>query len=464
MTDETRELATFAATLTHEQIPQHARARALDLLVDQLGCEIGCCELPWAKQVRNTYRKFGGVPEATTVAYGDRLPVISAAYINSTFGHSFDYDDSNHLTRGHAGAELIPALMAIAERDHVSGRDFLTALIATYEVRGRIGWAVSRKMVQQGGPHPSTACGPFGVAAGVGRLLGLGAEGIMHAFGIAGCYSGGLMQYSRVGGSAKRIVPAVAASSGIQAAYLAQAGMTGPEEILEGDCGLMRIFAQECLPERLVADLGKMWTIEHAFFKLYSCNGNIHPAIDCLKHLISAHDLKADSIESVTVSYPKSHYKVISVATPRDFLGMQFSTSYCLAVTMLKGRNSPREYTMDALADPEIRAFAAKVAVQEDAELSHMAEAQICEPARVKVVTKSGEVHVETRTKGTTAKVSAAEIDNKFRSQVVDVLGAERCENVLRAIRDIDALDDMAKLPPMLVIQDKENTKWRHPG
>ena len=171
MTDETRELAKFAATFTHEQIPTHLRACAVNLLVDQLGCEIGCSELPWAKQVRDSYLKIGGAPEATTVRYGDRLPVGSAAFINSTFGHSFDYDDSNHLTRGHAGAEIIPALLAIAERDHVSGRDFLTALIATYEVRGRIGWAVSRKMVEHGGPQPSTACGPFGVAAGVGRLL-----------------------------------------------------------------------------------------------------------------------------------------------------------------------------------------------------------------------------------------------------------------------------------------------------
>src|SRR5688572_2263928 len=105
MADETRVLAKFAADLTYEQIPSPTRARAVDLLVDQIGCVIGCSELPWAKQVRDTYRRSGGMPEATVVKYGDRLPVSAAAFINSAFGHSFEYDDGNPLVHGHPGAE-----------------------------------------------------------------------------------------------------------------------------------------------------------------------------------------------------------------------------------------------------------------------------------------------------------------------------------------------------------------------
>jgi 2-methylcitrate dehydratase PrpD len=180
-----------------------------------------------------------------------------------------------------------------------------------------------------------------------------------------------------------------------------------------------------------------------------------------MKHLIAAHDLTADGIESVEVSYPSSHYKVIAITAPHDFLSMQFSTSYTLALTLLKGKNTPREYTMEALADPEIKAFAAKVTVRDDAELSKMAEVELCQPARVKVVTKSGEVHVATRSKGTAAKMSAAEVDEKFRSQVVAVLGAERCEQALQAIRNIAALDDMAELLPLLVVAGAK-AKRRH--
>ena len=461
MADETRVLAKFAADLTYADIPAQARARAVDLLVDQLGCEIGCSELPWARQVRDTYRRSGGTPEATVVRYGDRLPVSSAAFINSTFGHSFEYDDGNPLIHGHPGAELVPALLAITERDHLSGRDFLTAFIAAYEVRGHIGWAVSPNMMEHGGPQYSTTCGPFGVAAGVAKLLGLGAEGIRDALAIAGGFSGGLMQYDHGGGSVKRIYTAIAASSGIQAASLAQAGITGPEGIMEGAHGLLRIYSSEYRPERLTADLGKQWTIERVRFKPYCCVGGIHPAIDGLNKLVTANNLKAEDVASVEVGYAKGFHDHVAITSPHDLLGMQFSTSYSLALTMLKGRNTPREYTAQALTDPEVQAFASKVHVKEDPELTQRFEGK--QPARVKVRTQRGEVFEELviSAKGSPgAPLSSGELDAKFRSQVVDVCGNDSCENLLRMLRNIDALDDMAELSAILVASDR--TDKRH--
>ena len=461
MAEETRQLAQFAANFTYEQISAPVRSWALDILVDQIGCEIGCSDLPWTKQVRDTYRRIGGTPEATVVRFGDRLPVGSAAFINSTFGQAFEYDDLNPLVRGHPGAKLIPSLMAIAERDHHSGRDFLTAFVAAYEVRGHIGWALSPEMMIRGGPHFGTTCGPFGVAAGVGKLLGLGPEGIANALGIAGTFSGGLMQYDHGGGSVKRIFCAVAASSGIQAAQLAQAGITGPEGILEGARGLLRIYCSEYRPERLVADLGKKWMIEYVAFKPYCVVGIIAAAIDGLRKILAANDLKADEIESIEVGYPTSHYRHAAISSPHDLLGMQFSTSYSLALTVLKGSNTPRDYTLEALANEEVRAFASKVHVREDAELGKLFEGRL--PARVKLCARSGDVFEELviDAKGSPgAPLSSAEIDDKFRSQVVDVLGAERCGELVRVLRNIDALDDMAKLPPMLVIGN-EATKGR---
>ena len=248
MADETRQLANFLAALKIDQVPDQVRTRMLDILVDQIGVQIGCSHLPWAQQVRQTYCKIGGAPEATVVGYGDRLPLASTAFINSTFGHSFEYDDANPLVHGHPGCELVPSLLAVAERARRSGAEFLMTFIAAYELRGRIGWAVSPDMLEHGGPQYSTTCGPFGVAAGVARLLGLPAEGVRDAMAISGSFSGGLMQYDHGGGSVKRIFGAIAAINGIQAALLAQAGMTGPEEILEGKRGLLRIFPKDSGP------------------------------------------------------------------------------------------------------------------------------------------------------------------------------------------------------------------------
>ena len=458
MADETRQLAEFAAGFTYEQIPADVRTRAVDILIDQLGVEIGCSQLPWAKQVREVYRQIGGVPEATVVRYGDRLPIAAAAFINSTFGHSFEYDDANPLIHGHPGAELVPSLMAIAEREHCSGREFLTTFVASYEVRGRIGWAVSPDLLDQGGPQYSTTCGPFGVAAGAARLLGLGADGIRNALGIAGCYSGGLMQYDHGGGSAKRIFAAIPARSGVEAALLTQAGMTGPEGILEGKRGLLRIYPTQFRPERLTAELGTKWTILHVLFKPYSCCAVIHPAIYGVSKLVTAHDLKAGDIEFIEVGYPQGSYDHSAITSPADLLGMQFSTSYSLALTVLKRRNTPLEYTEAALADPQVRSVASKVSLVHEAELDKLFEAGHM-PARVKLRTKSGRLLEEMvlDAKGSPgAPLSSNEVDDKFRSQVVDVLGAEGCENLMRVLRNIESLDDMAKLPAMLVVQERK--------
>ncbi|HSQ02422.1 MAG TPA: MmgE/PrpD family protein, partial [Burkholderiales bacterium] len=389
MANETRQLSEFAASLRLKEVPAEVQGRAHDILVDQIGVQIGCSELPWAKQVREDYRRIGGVAEATVVRYGDRLPLASTAFINATFGHSFEYDDANPLIHGHPGAELIPALMAICERDHLSGADFFIAFIAAYELRGRIGWAVSPDMLEHGGPQYSTTCGPFGVAAGAARLLGLGAEGIRQALGIAGTYSGGLMQYDHGGGSVKRIFAAVPAKNGLESALLVQAGMTGAEEILEGKRGLLRMYPQHYRPERLTTELGKKWTMPHVLFKPYSCCAVIHPAIDAVYKLVTAHDLKARDVESIEIDYPKGSYDHSAITDPKDLLGMQFSTQYSLALTVLKRRNTPREYSQEALADPEVRKLASKIRLREDSEMDKLFEDGHM-PARARIQTTSG--------------------------------------------------------------------------
>lgn len=451
MADETRELARLAGDFKYEQIPATIRGRAIDLLVDQIGIQIGCSDMPWAKQVREVYRRPGGSPEATVVLYGDKLPITAATIINSTFGHSFEYDDANPLVHGHIGAELIPSLLAVGESKHISGKEFLTALVAAYEVRGHIGWAISPSIFEKGGPQYSTTCGPFGVAAGVAKLLGMDTEGIRNALGVAGTFSGGLMQYDHGGGSVKRLFTAIGASSGIQAAYLAKEGITGPEGILEGARGLLKIYPTDYQPERLIKDFGKKWMIDHLMFKPYSCCGLIHPAIEGLATITSKNSLKVEDIKEVEVGYPKCFVDHAAITDPKDLLGMQFSSSFTLAISLLKGRNTPREYTMEVLNDPAIRATASKVKLWEDSSLDQYFEGHM--PARVRVTSTSGKKFEELviDAKGSPgAPLSSDEVDEKFRSQVVDVFGKEKCEKVLSALRSVDSIGDVATILKML--------------
>jgi len=452
MTGETRTLAAFAAELQLEQVPNSIRGIAIDLLVDQLGIQIGCAHLPWAQAVRETYKQARGAEEATVVRYGDKLPVTSAAFINSTFGHSFEFDDANPLIHGHIGAELIPPLLALSERDHLSGKEFLTALITGYEVRGRIGWSVSPTMLERGGPQYSTTCGPFGVAAAVGKLLNHGADGIHNALAVAGTFSGGLMQYDQGGGSVKRIFTAVAAIGGLQAALMARAGITGPEGILEGKRGLLRIYPENYNPERLTSDLGEMWTLQHVLFKPYCCCAIIHPAIDALKKILTERRVTPAEIAAIEVGYPKGSHHHAAITDPKDILGMQFSTAYSLALTVHKGKNTPREYSLEALADPAIKATAAKVSLVNEVGLDKLFEDHM--PARIKLRTKGGALYDELVIDATGSplkRLTSAEIDDKFRSMASDILGRERTEGIISTLRGIASVPDMASLSALLV-------------
>ena len=452
MAEETRSLAAWAASLTLDQVPADMRAIAVDLLVDQIGIQIGCSHLPWAQAVRDTYRSAGGEAEATTVRYGDRLPVASVTFINSVFGHSFEYDDANPLIHGHIGGELVPPLLALSEREHLTGAAFLTSLVTGYEVRGRVGWAVSPTMLERGGPQYSTTCGPFGTAAAVGKLLEFGADGIHNALAVAGTFSGGLMQYDQGGGSVKRLFTAVAAIGGLQAAMLAKAGITGPEGILEGARGLLRIYPESYNPERLTSDLGGMWTLQHVLFKPYCCCAIIHPAIDATRNILDRHSIGPDEIKSIEVGYPKGSHHHAAITDPKDILGMQFSTAFSLASTVLTGKNTPAAYTMDAIHDPSMRAMASRVSLTNDKDLDDLFVGHM--PARVTIQTLSGAEHTElvVDAKGSPAKrLTSAEVDEKFRSMVVDVLGQERTEELINTLRHIVDAPDMAQIAKLLV-------------
>ena len=172
----------------------------------------------------------------------------------------------------------------------------------------------------------------------------------------------------------------------------------------------------------------------HVLFKPYSCCAVIHPAIDAVYTLVTAHDLKAREIESIEIDYPKGSYDHSAITDPKDLLGMQFSTQYSLALTVLKRRNTPRDYSNEALTDPEVRKVASKVRLREDAQLDKLFEEGHM-PARARIWTTSGRVLEQTilDAKGSPgAPSSSNEIDEKFISILNDQLAGYKNISIVR--------------------------------
>lgn len=245
-------IAKWVTALRYDDLPEEVVERTKLLILDQLGLQLLGATLPNVRPVLRLADAQPGKAEVTLAHSGTRTTVSQAAWVNGTLGHSAEYDDAHPLA-WHTNSAVIPAAFALAEREAASGRDLITAVVAGIQVMGLLGAALP-KMVTIGW-HGSKVLGVYGAAAAAGRILGLTPAQLVNAFGIAGSDAGGGMEYDKSGGEVKRLHAGSASRSGLEAAELAQLGLTGPPTILEGPRGLLQLFGDG----GDVAALGAVW-------------------------------------------------------------------------------------------------------------------------------------------------------------------------------------------------------------
>ena len=269
-------------------------------------------------------------------------------------------------SKTHGSASLIPAAWACAEYLGKSGRDFLTAVVAGYETVARIGMALGVSSHRNRGWHATSTCGVFGCAAACAKLLELDTEGILSALGMAGTQSCGVWAFLEDGSSCKALHTGRAAANGLEAAFLAKAGMTGPEHILEGrDGGLLSAMSDGGEASKLSEGLGTKWEILAMDMKPYPCCRSTHCAVDCALALKDQIDV--DQIEEIAVSTYLVGYKQCAVSEgclhPKCALDAKFSTPYCVAAALLYGKVSMEEFEPQIVADEMVQSLLRKVTV-----------------------------------------------------------------------------------------------------
>src|SRR6202451_2697127 len=222
----TRKIAEFVSGLTYEQIPSEVRERIKLLILDSLGCAIYGAELEWCRILRGTLEKLDTTRTTSVWGTSQRLASDHAALVNGTQVQGFELDDVHRKAVLHVGAVTLPALIAAAESHAwLSGREFLTAAVAGYEIGPRVGLCMGQEHIGQGW-HSGATVGVFSAAAGAARALSLSADATVHALGIAGTQSSGLMA-AQYGAMVKRMHAGRAAQSGLYGALLASRGFTG---------------------------------------------------------------------------------------------------------------------------------------------------------------------------------------------------------------------------------------------
>jgi len=358
-------LARHIAGLQYAAIPAAAIAAAKRFMLDTLAVGWAGTAAPGCPEAHALLQEEGGRADATAWSYGGRLPAMSAAFINSMSGAALDFDSLGRDSPAHVNVVVLPAALALAEREHRSGRDFLAALVAGCDLQLRFSGSCEARGEPHKGWFYTSVHGVFGSAAAAASLLKLDAAATRHALGIAYSQAAGTQQANIEPSLTKRMQSAFAARAGVFAALLAARGISAPRAVIEGQCGLYRMY-QDGDVARLLGGLGSTYENGNLSIKKYPSCGCNHTALEGALQLARQYDLKPDDIESMEVEI--SPFMARLVGGPFDPSGdaqvaAQFNIGYSIACAIIHRRFGLAELEENIVRDPAIRKLVDKVRV-----------------------------------------------------------------------------------------------------
>ncbi|MBO0752480.1 MAG: MmgE/PrpD family protein, partial [Bradyrhizobiaceae bacterium] len=366
----THGLAAFVAGLAYERIPAAVIARIKLLMLDSFGCALFGAELPWSRILRMALVRLDETRACAVWGTGERLSAPHAALVNGTLVQSFELDDVHRAGVLHVGAVTLPAVTAVAElRPGMTGRDFLRAAVAGYEVGPRVGLCMGPEHIGQGW-HSGATVGVFAAAAGAAAALRLPAEETVHALGIAGTQAAGLMA-AQYGAMVKRMHAGRAAQSGLYAALLAGAGLTGIRDVFEsrygGFCTTFSRSQDRFRLDQLTAGLGERFETLGVALKFYSCVGSNHTALDAIRNIAARRPFAGQDITRITVYGSQATVDHVGWPyRPQGLTSAQMNLPFCVATLVTEGDAFVDQFDEAAVTDPRRMALAGKVKVVHD--------------------------------------------------------------------------------------------------
>ena len=416
------------------------------ILTDVAGLCVAARNSDYVRAALQATRESGA---CTLIGHRGGFNVATAALCNGTAAHGEDYDDTFEGGPIHAGAVIVPALLAAAENHGRAGNDVFRGIAVGCEVMCRL-CLVAPKRVHQAGFHPTAVFGALGAAAGVASALRLDETQWFNALGIAGSMASGIIEYLAEGAWTKRMHAGWAAQAGYRAARMAQAGFTGPRTLFDGEHGFFHAFANmdDCDFGAMLDGAGRRWLAADIAFKPYACGTMAHPYIDCARKLVSDGVAAGDvvSIECKTAEgiVHRLWEPLAAKQNPPNGYAAKFSIPYAIAVGMLRGDAGLVEYEEAVVQDPAVRALAGKVRYRIDPDNPYPRHFT----GHMRVTLESGEVREASQQYfrgGREAPMSPEALEAKFIANCAyggwNEIRARRALAVLRSLPDASPVD-----------------------
>jgi len=449
----TQRLAEFAAATRYDDLPAPVIPQAKQAILDWFGSMLAGALEPPARIAREVAALLGASDDATLFPHG-RASAAGAAFGNGVASHILEFDDVHKGSTMHAAAPILPAAFAVAEREHADGQAVLRATVLGYEAGLRVGEAVNPSHYAFW--HPTGTGATFGAAVAAGTLLGLDATQMRDALGSAGTQAAGLWEFNADGAMSKHLHPGKAAMNGILAADLAGRGFTAATRILEGERGFFRATSTDYDASRITTGLGERWKISENCYKLHSCCGHTHTAIDTAQDLRAREAWQGDDaareIAAIEIALYGPGYEVVRRRIPHTPYQAKFSVAYCVAAALVEGvvglaQFDDDRFNADGVTHPAIAALLDRTTVRVDPALTACYPERW--PARVTIRRTNGETiegSADYPRGNPENPVPLATLEAKFRSLVEPHYDAALADRVIAAVRGLDTCADVAAM------------------
>lgn len=435
----TRILADYVVGARYDDLPEPVRREGRRTLLNWVGVAIGGSRHQTVDVAVAALAPFSGPAQAALLGRRERFDVMNAAFINGVASHIFDYDDTHLKTIIHPAGPVASAILALAELQPVSGKDFLNALVLGVETECRIGNSVYPEHYDVGW-HITGTAGVFGAAAASGKLLGLTPQQMIWALGLAASQPVGLRE--SFGSMTKSFNPGRAASNGLFAAILASKNFTSSDGMIEAKRGWANAVSTRHDDAEVTDGLGSRYEALLNTYKPFACGIVMHPAIDAAIRLRDANALRPDQIERIDLKVHPLVLELTGKTAPREGLEGKFSIYHAVAVAIVEGAAGEKQFSDRAVNDPAVVALRGKV---NPVVTPGIATAQV----DMTIVLKDGRTlhqHIDKAIGSVDVPMTDRQLETKFSDLADGILPPETVRRVMDLCWNVDSLASAADI------------------
>ena len=439
------ELSKYIAGALRRKLPAQVTERAKIHLVDTFAAMISGSRLFPGKRVAAYVKPYAGTREAGVIGTRIVTSALYAALANGTCGHADETDDTHPPSRTHPGTVVIPAVLAIAERQRLSGELMLRALVLGYDVCTRVGLALKQEQLRKTGHNGTSKGGMFGAAAAAGALLKLDARRIRYVLSYCAQQAAGLITTLRETHHIEKASThcGIPSHNGVMSALMVKCGFTGVEDVFSGDPNFLSIYSPQADREALVRGLGRDYEILRGGIKYWSAGGPIQAPLHVLHDLIRQHGFKADDVEKLVVRMPDEDFRTVDNRDMTDI-----SAQHLLAVMLLDGAVTFRTAHDHArVEDPRVLKLRQnRIEVTGD---GSPPDAVRCWRCAMEITLKDGRklTHQTAAAKGTHQNpLTRREEEEKALDLMAPVLGKQRSRALIATLLNIESIKDARAL------------------